>query len=413
MTSVAFLGIPPVGGLRTFFINLRDSLAPNGIRVFWLGSGRQEAQAAIDRGIYGECPDGVVAAPEAEDDRARVKALIDYVRENQIPVVLLSSVAAATGAGLAYCLPAEVKRILVVHSITPMTYRTARALRDHVHCTVAVSPRIQRDLVRYHGFDANRTFCIPHGINTAAPGGERSLRDDGDPLRALFVGRVEDQAKGVLWLPEILRSAIAGGADVRLTVAGDGPDLPALRRAMARRGFQSRVEFTGAIPPDRVRELFGRHDAFLMPSRYEGLPYTLLEALGAGCVPVASRIPGVTDFVIRDGQTGFLFPVGSPRAAAKHLSRLARDPAPLAAAGAAAQADVKARFSLAQQAESYAALIHNTLDTPRPLPAPISPENFSLPRGFRPGWWHWLPLPIKNLLRCARERFLAGGGMQT
>jgi glycosyltransferase involved in cell wall biosynthesis len=413
MTNVAYLGIPPVGGLRTFLINLRDSLAPNGIRVSWLGSGRQEAQAAIARGIYDECPDGVVAAPEAEDDRARVKALMDYVRENQIPAVLLSSVAAATGAGLASCLPAEVKRIFIVYHPSPMTYRVSKAMRDYVDYTVAISPRIERDLIRYHGFDAARTAWIPHGIVPAPTDGERPKRNPGAPLRVVYVGRVEDGQKGVLWIPEILERAIAAGADVRLTVAGDGPDLDKLRNAVSRRGLGSRVQFMGKFPPDGLQPLLRSHDVLLLPSRLEGLSYVSLEAMAVGCVPVASRIHGVTDYVVQHGRTGFLFPVGSTRAAADHLARLAADPGLLRAAGAAAQADVKSRFSLAEQGERYAALIQDTIGTRHALRQPVALENWSVPRGFRPGWWHWLPLPIKNLLRCARERFLAGGGMQT
>jgi len=237
------------------------------------------------------------------------------------------------------------------------------------------------------------------------------MRSLGAPLRVVYVGRVEDGQKGVLWLPEILARAIAAGAEVRLTVAGGGPDLDKLKKAISRRGLESSVQCIGQFPPNRLQPLLRSHDVLLLPSRVEGLSYVLLEAMAAGCVPVASRIHGVTDFVIQDGRTGFLFPVGSRRAAAEHLSRLASGPALLAAAGVAAQADVKTRFSLARQGESYAALIHNTLDTPRPLPPPISPENFSMPRGFRPGWWYWLPLPVKNALRVALERLPVRGGM--
>lgn len=404
MINAAYLCVPPVGGLRTLYLNLRNGLASQGIRLFWLGSGRRDAQAAVDRGVYAEVPDGVIVAPDCDDDRACVKALIDYIADHQISVVLLHSVAVTIHAGLAYCLPAEVKRIFIVHSISPMTYRVAGGMRDYVHCTVAVCPRIQRDLVRHYGFDANSTRCIPHGIGNGLPDREYPSQRDGAPLRVVFLGRVDDPAKGVLWLPEILERTVAAGANVRLTVAGDGPAMPKLREALSRRGLDSRVEFAGEIPQDRVAALFSNHDVFLMPSRYEGFGYVLLEAMAAGCVPVASRIHGVTDFVIQDGRTGLLFPVGSTRAAAKHLARLASDAALHAAAGAAAQADVRARFSLAQQAERYAGLIRGAFETPRALQAPMAPENFSMPRDFRAGWWYWLPAPVKNALRLAWER---------
>jgi glycosyltransferase involved in cell wall biosynthesis len=407
LINAAYYGMPLyAGGTRTFFLNLRNGLADQGICLSWLGVGKRVAQSAVAHGLSIEAPDGLVVAPDCDDERAGIKALIDYVRDRRIPVVLLNSVAAAETYGLACCLPSDVRRILIMHNITPMTYRIARAMRDYVHRTVAPCPRIERDLVRHYGFDAGSTCCIPHGVGNGPPDREYPPPRDGAPLRVAFVGRVEDAAKGVLWLPEILDRTLATGANLRLTVAGVGPDLPGLREAVSRRGLDSRVEFAGEIPHDRVVSLFGRHDVFLMPSRYEGFGYVLLEAMAAGCVPVASRIQGVTDFVIQDGRTGFLFPVGSTRAAAELLARLARDPAQLAAAGAAGQADVRARFSLAQQAERYAGLIHGALERPSPIEAPMAPEDFSMPRGFRPGWWYWLPLPIKNALRLGRERFL-------
>ena len=225
----------------------------------------------------------------------------------------------------------------------------------------------------------------------------------------LFVGRVEDQAKGVHWLPEILDLAIAAGANLRLTVAGSGPDLPALRKVVCGRGLEPLVQFLGEVSPDRVPSLLNSHDVFLMPSRFEGFPYGLLEAMAAGCVPVASRIHGVTDFVVQHGRTGFLFPMGSPRAAAECLARLAWDPGLLSAMSVAARADVRARFNLAQQTERYAVLIRGVLRAPRPIREQVALENWSVPRGFRPGWWYWLPLPAKNALRVARERLYLGG----
>jgi glycosyltransferase involved in cell wall biosynthesis len=408
------MGFPSAsGGLRTFFTSLRNGLSAHGICLSWLASGRRVAQLAVERGLGAEAPDGLIVAPDTDDDRACIKALIDYISDHQVSVVLLNSVAVTDTSGVAACLPSEVKRIFVVHNITPMTYRIARAVRDYVHCTVAPSPRIRNDLVREHGFDPNRTLCIPHGIDAALADREYSAQRNGAPLRVAFVGRVQDESKGVLWLPEILERAITAGANVRLTVAGEGPDLARLKKAVARRGLESRVEFTGGISLDRVPPLFSRHDVFLMPSRYEGLGYVLLEAMAVGCVPVASRISGVTDFVVQEGRTGLLFSVGSTRAAAKHLARLASHPALLATLGAAGQADVRVRFNLAQQAERYARLIRNTIEALRPVRGPIATQEWSMPRGFRPGWWYWLPHPIKNALRLARERLLVRGGMQT
>lgn len=102
-------------------------------------------------------------------------------------------------------LPADILRIMIVHNITPGTYAAARAIRDHVHATVGVSKRC-RDLVRQHGFDASRTLVIPHGLNRDIHLSRNVQKpDESGPLRLLYLGRMEDNSKGIFWLPNILR----------------------------------------------------------------------------------------------------------------------------------------------------------------------------------------------------------------
>jgi glycosyltransferase involved in cell wall biosynthesis len=223
-------------------------------------------------------------------------------------------------------------------------------------------------------------------------------------LRLLFLGRVEDTAKGVLWIPKILSRILAKGTAVRLTVAGDGPDLPALRKALSGPGLHPAVDFVGLIPLADVPGLVARHDVFLMPSRFEGFPLTLIEAMAGGCVPVASRIRGVTDFVVEDGRTGLLFPVGAVGAAADWIVRLDRDRSLLASLSRAARDAVASKFTASEQASRYAELLHRVMESPQPLPKPLPLERWQVHRGLLPGWWSRLPLPLKNALRVVRER---------
>ena len=403
MLNVTYLCVPPLGGLRTFYTNLRKGLSSHSIELFWLACGKSESALATQQ-LTGEASHGCIVAPDSDDPVTRARALIEYIHDRQIRVVLLNSVANPVTTGIAFHLPREIRRILIVHSITPMTYRTARALREYVHATVCPSPRMRADLVRHHGFDRCWTPCVAHGVDTATFDEIQRPERDGGPLRLLFLGRVEDAAKGVFWLPAILERAMRGGADVRLTVAGDGPDRTELRARMFRSGVESRVDFLGAVAREQVPTLAAGHDLFLMPSRFEGLPFSLLEAMAAGCVPVCSKLRGVTDFVVEHGRTGLLFPLGSVRLAAEHVARLSSNRPLLAAMSAAARQEVRARFNVDQQAERYAALIRRVLQAPRVIHNPLPVEPWSSPRGFRPGWWYWLPTPVKNALRVARER---------
>jgi glycosyltransferase involved in cell wall biosynthesis len=113
-----------------------------------------------------------------------------------------------------------------------------------------------------------------------------------------FVGRLAPE-KNV----EPLLEAVAGIPDTRLVVMGDGPlrgDLESRARALG-----AAVEFPGARPPAEVAELLAAAEAFVLPSRYEGHPKALLEAMASGVPVVGADVPGIRE-VIRQGNTGLL-----------------------------------------------------------------------------------------------------------
>jgi glycosyltransferase involved in cell wall biosynthesis len=98
------------------------------------------------------------------------------------------------------------------------------------------------------------------------------------------------------------------------------------------------------------------HDLLLMPSRFEGFPFGLLEAMAAGCIPVVSRIAGVTDFVIQHEESGWLFGIGDTTAAARGIDHLGGDAMVRSRLSEGARAAAR-RFRLEATGEAYAALL--------------------------------------------------------
>jgi glycosyltransferase involved in cell wall biosynthesis len=107
----------------------------------------------------------------------------------------------------------------------------------------------------------------------------------------------------------------------RLRIIGDGPALPALRRTAERSGVAGRVEFLGHLD-DPFPALAGT-SAFLLPSRYEGFPVALVEALALGLPCIATRCPTGPEEILGAGSHGMLVPVEDPAALAGALDRLA------------------------------------------------------------------------------------------
>ena len=102
-------------------------------------------------------------------------------------------------------------------------------------------------------------------------------------------------SSGVLWLPDIYRACLQRGADCKLTIVGDGPDAQQLRLRLSELGLLERSRFLQGLTHHQVYDLLLEAHVLLMPSFYEGLPIALLESMACGCVPVVSRLPGITD----------------------------------------------------------------------------------------------------------------------
>ncbi|WP_018181621.1 glycosyltransferase family 4 protein [Kaistia granuli] len=401
--KLAYFVYPHRGGTFTVFRHLRAGLAPLGIDVRWLGIGPAAHQAATHPDWQAESPNGMACGQPTDDEPAQARALLAAVTSGGYDGVFVNVHADPVQTNLARHLPASVLRVLIVHNITPGTYAAAAAIRDHVHGTVCVSPRIKADLIARHHFHRAAICTIGNAADLPAAS-PRGPRPGGSSLRILSLGRIEDQAKGVLWLPSILRRL---PPDVRLTIAGDGPDLPRLEQRCAFLG--ERVRFTGAVPPAVVPALMAEHDILLAPSRFEGFMITAAEAMAAGCVPVVSRIHGVTDAVVDDGVTGLLFPVGDIEAASVAIRRLIDLPSFWLTLSRRGTTSARERFGVNRMAESYAALLHR-LQLSRPGIAPPLPmQAWRLPSGLRPGLRTHLPIPLKNLIRGIRERARPSG----
>jgi glycosyltransferase involved in cell wall biosynthesis len=399
---LAYFVFPHLGGTFTVYRLLRRGLEAMGVELRWLGAGPAAHRALAEPAWAGERSFGrVVSTPECSDDRRLALALARAVEEGGYEGVFVNVLTSRAEMSAGRYLRDEILRFMIVHSITPGTYAAARALRGHMHATVAVSPRIRNDLVHRFGFPAERCVVIGHGLDALAMPDVSAARPANGELRLVYLGRVEDTAKGVFWLPRIL---VRLPDTVTLTIAGEGPDLAILQQRCA--GLGDRVHFVGPVSPARVSAILSQHDVLIAPSRYEGFCLTVVEAMAAGCIPVVSRISGVTDIAIEDGHSGLLFPVGDVRRAALAIVKLA-DPALRRAMSANARARARARFSAERMAEQYLKLVCAIRGVPPPVTPQLDPNRWDIPRGLRPGLRTFLPEPLKNFLRTVRERAAA------
>jgi glycosyltransferase involved in cell wall biosynthesis len=172
-----------------------------------------------------------------------------------------------------------------------------------------------------------------------------------DAVVVAFAGRLVAQKNPELFIEA---AAIAAPArhDLRFVLFGDGPARSALEDLARARGVAERVKFLGHRP-DAI-DLYAGVDVMAFTSRYEGLPFAVLEAMALGVPVVAVRIPGMDEAVV-DGGTGRLID-GGARELADAITRLAADPAARASMGLAARARALERFSVQRMVDETTAV---------------------------------------------------------
>jgi glycosyltransferase involved in cell wall biosynthesis len=232
------------------------------------------------------------------------------------------------------------------------------------HRVVCVSDAVRRGLVTHYRFPGRKLRVVHNGINPSKYHPTAAWRQScrsawGVPEQALVLGAVgrlnpqKDYGLAVEAFARLMRAR--PGRDVRLVLVGEGPEREALQRTAAASGFGDRVIFPG--PTDRAWEAYCAFDLFLMPSRNEGLPMALLEAMACGCCPVATDVGGVRE-VISDPGVGWLVPAGDREkfvAAVGEAAALA--PEGRAALGQRARARVVAQFDARTQLAALARFV--------------------------------------------------------
>ena len=234
--------------------------------------------------------------------------------------------------------------------------------RASLRRTAGVVVQTEREAakVRRYGAEARR---IPNAVDADffRPG---SVHPRGSDPLILFVGRLHDAQKRI---SDLIRAVARLPGEVRLQIAGSGPDLAMLERLTDELRVRDRVQYLGFIADKgRLRELYRSASVVALPSAYEGLPMVLLEAMSCGTPVVGSDIPAIAE-VIEHGRTGFLVRVGDVPALAGALRAASGSRVLL---GSAARAAVLSSYDQAVVGPRLTAMLHTAVAASRAGPTP-------------------------------------------
>ena len=232
-----------------------------------------------------------------------------------------------------------------------------RLVARTVDRVIAVSEAARCFLVRKKAYPSGKVVVVPNGrdLSIFRPGMARGAAraelglDDGRPVVGV-VGRLETQ-KGHVYLLEAWRTVTRAFPETRLLVVGEGSLRADLERRARELGIAGSVLFTGFRGD--VPRLLDAIDVLVLPSLYEGMPLTAIEASAMARPVVATAVDGTPE-VVRDSVTGLLVPPAEPEALARALSALLRDPGTRKRMGEAGRDLALGRFDLPAQVEATA-----------------------------------------------------------
>lgn len=256
-------------------------------------------------------------------------------------------------------------RIFTVHALMFAQYRGAsaraylwveRMVRPLTSVVVCPSEHTRAEALAAGTCSPGRTAVIHNAVDV-----DRALlaRHDAEVPTIVTVGRLHEP-KDTLTLARALARLEPGS--FRALIVGDGPDREAIAAELSRSGLDGAVTIAGERGD--VPELLAAADVFVLSSRSECMPISILEAMAAGLPVVSSRVGGTAE-AVADGETGLLVAPGSPEALGAALETLVGDRGLRVRMGAAGRERARTRFDLPRFHRSHLALYRRALEPAR------------------------------------------------
>ncbi|MFY9854182.1 MAG: glycosyltransferase [Terracidiphilus sp.] len=180
----------------------------------------------------------------------------------------------------------------------------------------------------------------------------------------VYVGRLEPVKNHALLL-HAFQVALGSMPALRLWMVGDGSERGALESLAAELGIGPQITFWGQ--QFDVAPFFCAADAFIMSSKSEGLPMSLLQAFSLGLPTIVTDVGGMAE-AVRLAQAGFTVPVSDPAGMSAAILQLATNDAERQRFSSNATVAFQARFTLQAMADAYMSLYRNTARTMIPQP---------------------------------------------
>lgn len=239
----------------------------------------------------------------------------------------------------------------------PLTW----VLRQVLLLSDTVTVLSRSEFAAYRSFDTRiNVHLIPNAIDPAGIIDYPREINRERPLRLVYIGRLV-AAKGLFDTIEALRIVRSQGRRFLLSIAGGGPDETRLREAVQQSGLADCVVFLGRVFDQEKNRLWLGSDVFMFPSHFEGLPYALLEAMAAGCVPVTTPIAAIPD-VMQHNVHGLFVSAKDPQAIAQAIIHLDDKREELAKMAVSCRERIVGHYTVVRLAADFGKIYHDLME---------------------------------------------------
>jgi glycosyltransferase involved in cell wall biosynthesis len=365
-----------ISGVDVFAIHLVRGLLKKGLNACILTSGGiRTDKSLLD---LTDLPIEVIDYPEYLGWQERWQILINKLSSSG-PAIYIPNYDYANSCIISQ-LPANVRVIGISHSDDPMHYEHLCRIGHSCDAIVGVSTAITQHLSKLAPHFAKGLTTIPYGVQECPSFQRQSLlarsRGQSEQLRIAFTGRLVRSQKRAEDVIAIARELSRRDIRYEMVIVGDG-DMRTTMEKAAGELMMDRIRFTGAQPNEITLNFIETCDILLLPSSFEGLSISMLEAMSRAVVPVVSSIRSGVPDVIVDGKNGIIVPIADIQAFADRIECLSNNRADLRRIAACAAETINQGYLTEHMINHYIRLLEQVVSTQSErLLGPIVPPSY-------------------------------------
>jgi glycosyltransferase involved in cell wall biosynthesis len=293
-----------IGGAQTFLPKLLKGLIDQGNEVHFITKGTPNKK--ILRQIENSKAvrhSGIWDAGGFVEETAPV--LADWLN-NLMPDVFLISSSSDIGWVVLPLLDPKIATVAIAHSDQNTFYVPIEHYAGFLTCAVGVSLDICHKFETVCSLKKSQISWIPYGVEIR----ESPIEENTEPIRLIYVGRLEHEDKRSGDVIRIIKKLEEENIDYRFKVIGDGALKPEFTTELEKEIKSVAVVLLGWVEGSEVLLHLRQSDIFVLTSDSEGFCIAMIEAAGNGCCLLVTDIPGGNQQLVKNGENGFLIPVG-------------------------------------------------------------------------------------------------------